>query len=356
MLLLNANNVMWASGFFHIPNERPLGLYIPANGEPRLLVPFLEKEQAEASWIGDVRTYWEFPGSEPAEAWMLRDICAARVALDGGSYTLIQGLQAQHPRLTVDGGVAHMRWLKTEAEIALTEAAAGYADYALDVARASIADGMRDGITEIEVVRAVQAATTARMQHELAELTNFYRGAVSLTVHTGARAALPHGQPGPVALRPGDTVLVGVGAKVGGYHAESGCTFVIGQPSADQLRCLDATWACDEAAFAALRPGVTCEAVNAAGLAVLRERGYADAIRHRIGHGMGIEGHEAPWLSDGDTTLLAPSMVFSNEPGLYRPGTDGYRIIDSMVVTATGGRRLSQYLSTHGPEDRVIPA
>ena len=105
---------------------------------------------------------------------------------------------------------------------------------------------------------------------------------------------------------------------------------------------------------AALRPGNTCQDSNDAGWAVLREYGYGDYIRHRIGHGMGVEGHEAPWLSPGDDTVLAPTMVFSNEPGIYRPGIDGYRIIDSMVVTATGGERLSRYLSEHGPDDRVI--
>ena len=167
---------------------------------------------------------------------------------------------------------------------------------------------------------------------------------------------MPHGQPGPTLIKPGDTLIVGVGAKVGGYHAESGCTFIVGEPTADQRRCLEATWACDEAAVAALRPGATCSSVNDAALAVLRDAGFGDAIRHRIGHGMGIQGHEAPWLSDGDDVELAPTMIFSNEPGIYRPGIDGYRIIDSMVVTSTGGKRLSQYLATHGPDDRVIPA
>ena len=141
---------------------------------------------------------------------------------------------------------------------------------------------------------------------------------------------------------------------MGGYHAESRCTFVEGEPTPDQRRCLAATWACDEAALAALRPANTCQDSNDAGWAVLREYGYGDYIRHRIGHGMGVEGHEAPWLSPGDATVLAPTMVFSNEPGIYRPGIDGYRIIDSMVVTETGGERLSRYLSEHGPDDRVI--
>lgn len=90
-------------------------------------------------------------------------------------------------------------------------------------------------------------------------------------------------------------------------------------------------------------------------LTALRKRGYGEFIRHRIGHGMGVEGHEAPWLSIGDATRVAAGMVFSNEPGIYRPGVDGYRIIDSMVVTEYGAERLSSYLSEHGPDKRVIP-
>jgi Xaa-Pro dipeptidase len=356
VLLLDAANVMWASGFFHIPNERPLAFYIPVRGEPTFFVPLLEKEQAEAAGIGAVRHYWEYPGEVPPELWMLEQIGAAAVAVDGASYELFTRMQALNPALRVDHGVARMRYVKSEAELALTELAASYADYGLGVARRVVADGLREGITEIEVVRAVQAETTEKMKRELADLTNFYRGAVALTAHAGARGALPHGQPGPHRILPGHTLIVGIGARVGGYHAESGCTFVVGDPTPDQRRCLAVTWACDEAAVAALRPGVTCSSVDAAALAVLREAGYGEFIRHRIGHGMGVQGHEAPWLASGDATPLQPMMVFSNEPGIYRPGIDGYRIIDSMVVTPAGGRRLSRYLGAHGPDDRVIPA
>lgn len=354
LLLLNAANIMWACGFFHIPNERPLGLAIPANGAPLLLVPFLEKENAEAAGVGEVRTYPEFPGETPPEVWMLQHLAGERIGVDGVGHGRFLQMQAVKPQLTLDGAVAQLRYIKSEAELALIEVAASYADFGLAVARAAVTERLHAGITELDVVRAVQAETTAKMQRELDDLINFYRGAVALTAHTGARAALPHGQPGPVDIKPGDTLIVGIGVKVGGYHAESGCTFIVGEPSADQLRCLEATWACDQAAVDALVPGNSCTAVNEAALGVLQERGYGEFIRHRIGHGMGIEGHEAPWLSVGDETTLEPMMVFSNEPGIYRPGIDGYRIIDSMVVTPTGGRRLSGYLSEHGPAERVI--
>jgi Xaa-Pro dipeptidase len=354
ILILNAANLTWATGFFYIPNERPQGLYIPVDGEPILFVPFLEKENAEENWSGRIETYWEYPGRIPAEVWMTQRVGADRLAVDSAGHNTFLRMQAIKPALTVDGGIGRLRYVKDAAEIALIRTAAEYADYGQIVARAAIADGLHSGVTELDVVRAVQSETTAKMRAELDDLVNFYRGAVALTVHTGPRAALPHGQPGPVAIKPGDAVIVGIGVKVGGYHAESGCTYVIGEPTADQRRCLDATWACDEAALRALVPGATCESVDAAALGVLRERGYGDFIRHRIGHGMGIEGHEAPWLSEGDETILTPNMVFSNEPGIYRPGVDGYRIIDSMLVTESGGARLSQYLSQHGPDDRVI--
>ena len=354
LLVLNPANLMWATGFFHIPNERPLGLYLPADGAPILLVPFLEKENAQESWIEEIRWYLEYPGEIPAEVWMVGQLAGGRIGVDAASYGTFQAMAAAKAGLRLDTTVSRLRFVKTAAEIELTRVAAAYADYGLEIARQAVADGLRRGITELDVVQLVQAETTARMKRELADLVNFYRGAVALTAHAGPRGALPHGQPGPVAIQPGDTLIVGIGVKVGGYHAESGCTFVVGEPTADQRRCLEATWACDAAALAALQPGVPCSTVNEAAWNSLRDAGYGEFIRHRIGHGMGVEGHEAPWLSPSDNTPARPGMVFSNEPGIYRPGIDGYRIIDSMVVTAQGAERLSCYLAAHGPDDRII--
>jgi Xaa-Pro aminopeptidase len=354
LLILGAPNLMWATGFFHIPNERPLGLYLPAHGKPLFLAPLLEKENTEDTWVGAVRCYPEYPGDVPAEVWMMDQISGDRIAVDSASHRAFEHMRSRKPQLVLDDTIQRLRYLKSPEEIELTRQAAAYADYGLEIARAAVAEDLGTGITELDVVKIVQAETIARMRGELTDLVNFYRGAVALTAHTGPRGALPHGHSGPHPILPGHTLIVGIGVKVGGYHAESGCTFVVGEPTADQRRCLAATWACDEAALAALRPGNTCRAVNDAAWAVLRDCGYGDYIRHRIGHGMGVEGHEAPWLSLGDDTPLAPTMVFSNEPGIYRPGIDGYRIIDSMVVTASGGERLSRYLAAHGPDDRVI--
>jgi Xaa-Pro aminopeptidase len=92
---------------------------------------------------------------------------------------------------------------------------------------------------------------------------------------------------------------------------------------------------CNDAAIAACAAGATCRAVNSAAMDTLRAAGLGDTIRHRIGHGMGLEGHEAPWLAPGDTTPIVPGMIYSSEPGVYRPGIDGYRTIDTMIITAS---------------------
>ncbi|NLE77453.1 MAG: aminopeptidase P family protein [Chloroflexi bacterium] len=356
LLLLSAPNINWATGFFHSPSERALSFYIPAQGDCTFYVPFLEAEHVAGNGMGEVRWYWEYPGEVPAEIWMMQQIPAQRLAIDGTSAAMFPRLQAVKPLLRLDSQVNIMRHIKSEPELQVTEWAAGYADFAVSVARRAVAEQHRSGITEIEVVQIVKTETMAKIREEVEDMPNSYPGGVGLTVHAGPRGAFPHGQPGMTRIRPGDTLIVGVGAQVGGYHAESAATFVVGQPTPDQLHCLQAAWDCDQAAVDALRPGVPCEAVDEAALAVLRDAGLGDAIRHRIGHGIGVQAHEAPWLSTGDKTLAQPGMVFSNEPGIYRPGVDGYRTISTMIVTPKGSRRLSRYLSQHGPDDRVIPA
>lgn len=106
--------------------------------------------------------------------------------------------------------------------------------------------------------------------------------------------------------------------------------------------------------IAALGARAPCASVNEAALGALGDAGFGEAIRHRIGHGMGVEGHEAPWLAPGDPTPTAPGMVFSCEPGVYRPGRDGYRTIETLIVAETGVEVASRFQSDHPIETRVI--
>ncbi len=354
ILALGSANLIYLTGFFHHANERPMGVYVPVDGGPVLLVPHLEKENAETSWITDVRTYPEFPGLTHPVLWMMRQTGARRLAIDTLEARLFGEAASLLPTLELTPAIEHLRFQKTLEELALVRAAARYADACLEHMRSSLAGIVAAGGTELDILQAGVGTALATMRRDLG--TAFEGTAMSVvgSVHSGPRAALPHGQTSTRRPLPGDTIIAGIGATVGGYHAESGATFVLGHASADTLRCMEAADACDRAAVAALRPGARCDEVNTAALAELHRAGLGDYIRHRIGHGMGIEGHEAPWLAPGDTTTIAEGMVFSSEPGIYRPGIDGYRTINTMIVGARDIEIPSCFQAQFGIEERII--
>jgi Xaa-Pro aminopeptidase len=351
LLLLDVYDVIYACGFFHTPSERPLGLYIPKNGSPALFVPLLEQENAADTWIGDIRTYFEYPGEMHPVQWMVKEAGVQRLGIDSLTVDVFRRLDEG---VVITPLVEQMRWVKEAEEIALVEKASRYADYCLEYVRDHAGEIIRGGGTELDILRACVGATAAKMKQEVGEIFQLRGGSVVGTVHSGPRAALPHGAPQERKPLPGEPMIAGIGASVGGYHAESGATFVVGQPARDVMRCLEAAAACNDAGVNALRPGATCANANTAALNALRDYGLGGAIRHRIGHGMGVQGHEGPWLAPGDETLLVPGMVFSNEPGIYRPGVDGYRTINSMVVTDGPARVTSRFLAENPPEQRVI--
>ncbi|WP_293861622.1 Xaa-Pro peptidase family protein [uncultured Alsobacter sp.] len=354
LLMLATGNVIYATGFFHSANERPVGAWVPVDGEPILFVPLLEKENAEDGWIADVRTYDEFPGVVHPVLWMLGEIGRRRVAVDTLPVKLLDAARDGVAALAVTDLVERQRYVKEPEELLLTRTAARYADLCLEAILSGTADIVRGGGTELDILAHGMGTASAALSRDHAAAFGRTKLGITGTVHTGPRGALPHGKVIARRPSPGETMIAGIGASLGGYHAESGATFVLGDPNADQRRCLDAMQASNDAAIAALRPGAACTAVNDAALEPIKAAGLGDTLRHRIGHGMGIEGHEAPWLAPGDVTVVAPGMVFSNEPGIYRPGIDGYRTITSMIVGENGVEVPSRFIPVHPWEKRVI--
>jgi Xaa-Pro dipeptidase len=354
ILLLDMHNVIYASGFFHSPSERPIGFYIPASGEPTLFIPLLEQENAADTWIKDIRTYFEFPGETHPVLWMAKETKVKRLAIDQLDHSLFTMLEQRGHAIVTSKLVDTLRYVKEPEELELIRKAASYADLFLEFVIDHTGAMIRDGASELDILNAALSATKIEQSKELGTAFAKTKCGVSATVHTGARAALPHGKPIHRKPNPGDVLIAGVGASVGGYHAESGTTFVLGKASAEQMNCLHAAATCNDAAIKALRLGVKCSEINRVALDALKTAGLTNNIRHRIGHGMGIQGHEAPWLAPGDATLLQAGMVFSNEPGIYRPDIDGYRTINTMIVTETEAEVPSTFLKTHPPETRVL--
>ena len=355
LLLTRGANLTYATGLFLTPNERPMAVWVPVTGDPVLFMPELERENAETAGIADLRLYDEFPGTTHPVLWMLGEIGRRKVGIDALEARLLERAQARLTRLDLRDHAMEARYLKTPEELALTRAAASYADAFLHRLRAAGADIITQGGTEQDLL--ADGMTHARNALFAAHGAAFAgtKMGITATVHSGPRAALPHGAVLRRAPQPGETLIAGIGASLGGYHAESGATFILGEPSPEQARIMAAMTACNDAAVDTARPGAHCEAVNTAALDALRDAGLSDTIRHRIGHGMGLEGHEAPWLAPGDATELTASMVFSNEPGVYRPEIDGYRAINTMIVTDSGGAEVpSRFQALVPPADRVI--
>jgi Xaa-Pro dipeptidase len=183
-------------------------------------------------------------------------------------------------------------------------------------------------------------------QHEFSALVSSayqklgFPGFVSVQV--GEYTALPHGSVTPQVIREGTIVLIDDGCTVEHYQSDISRSFVLGKPTDKMKRVFDIVHRAQSAALAAARPGVACDAVDAAARKVITDAGYGPGFKyftHRVGHGIGMDGHEWPYLigtntlqSNGKNIALAAQMTFSDEPGIYIPGEFGVRLEDDMHI------------------------
>lgn len=159
----------------------------------------------------------------------------------------------------------------------------------------------------------------------------------------GRASSFPHGSRQRKNLAFGDVILVDGGCRVEGYSSDVTRTIVFGRPTDEQKKIWEIVRKAQKAALKACRPGATCEEVDRAARKIIEEAGYGPGFRffsHRLGHGIGLEGHEYPYLVQGNRLKIQPGMTFSNEPGIYLTGKYGIRIEDCMVVTENGARIL----------------
>jgi Xaa-Pro dipeptidase len=166
-----------------------------------------------------------------------------------------------------------------------------------------------------------------------------FRGGASFEV--GAYSALPHGSVAAQSIGEGTPVIMDDGCQVEGYGSDISRTFVLGKASDKAKRVFDVVHRAQRAALDAARPGVACQDVDAAARKVIADAGFGPDYKffsHRVGHGIGMDGHEWPYLVRGNTLPLAPGMTFSDEPGVYVPGEFGIRLEDDMYITREGAK------------------
>jgi len=236
--------------------------------------------------------------------------------------------------------VEGLREVKDAAEIARMERAAAIADAALY----EVLPLLSDEVTEEQFALELDTA----MRRGGAESSAF-----ETIVAAGANSAMPHHRPGSRRVRRGDAVVVDFGATYEGYRSDMTRTFCVGaEPEGDMARVFSVVGASQAAGAAAVRPGIAAKDVDDVCRAIIADAGWADRFEHGTGHGVGLDIHEAPTVSQLGTATLAPGFVVTVEPGVYLPGQGGVRVEDTLVVTEDGSRPLTRFTKDiHGSLD-----
>lgn len=324
-------SIAYLTGFATDPHERLMALVL-ADAQAVLVVPGLEEESATATARSVSVRAWR-DGEDPwAVVTAALGARLARLAVEKSHLNLAawERLQAAAGTLeAVDAGaeIRRLRLRKTPDEIAKLERAARLTDEVTG----RILGGIEAGRTELDVA--------AEVERHLAAAGG--RPSFGTIVQSGPNSGQPHLKPSSRRLARGDLVLLDFGAALDGYKADITRTVVLGEPDARQREVHALVLAAHDAAVAAVQPGVTAGEVDEAARSVIREGGLAERFIHRVGHGLGLEAHEAPSLDPGATLALEEGMVITIEPGVYLPGWGGIRIEDDVLVEAGGGRMLT---------------
>jgi Xaa-Pro aminopeptidase len=338
LLVTPGADLRYLVGYSAIPLERLTCLMVPSRGEPALVGPRLERPAAEASGAADVVTVVAHEETDDAyalAAGLVREALGGPPAVVGVADRMwaeqVLRFRAALPgaeQLTAGGVLRTLRLRKTADEVAGLRRAAA----AIDGVHERMGEWLRPGRSEREVGRDIATAITEAGHSRV----NF------VIVAAGPNGASPHHDTSDRVIEAGDPVVVDIGGTMpDGYCSDCTRTYVAGGEVPDDFRSyyevlLDA----QKQSCAAVRPGVTAEAVDAAARDVIAAAGYGEYFVHRTGHGIGLEEHEEPWIVAGNATVLDAGMCFSIEPGIYLPGRHGARIEDIVVVTDDGVERL----------------
>lgn len=310
--------------------ERLTTLVVPADGTPALVVPKLEAPgyaDVPTDELGVELLTW-VDGDDPYALVADRLGKPGRVAVSDFTPALhVLALRAalREAEQTLAGPVVReLRMRKDAAEIAsLRDAGA-----AIDRVHARVHEWLRPGRTEAEVGADIAAAIVEE-GHVQADF---------VIVGSGPNGASPHHDVSDRVIEKGDVVVVDIGGPLpAGYNSDSTRTYAVGEPrDADVTETYAVLQRAQAAAVAAVKPGVTAEAVDAAARDVIAEAGFGEYFIHRTGHGIGLDVHEEPYIIAGNALPLEPGMAFSVEPGIYQPGRWGARIEDIVIVTEDG--------------------
>ncbi len=357
--ITDPTSFLYLTGFSYIQTERPAALVIPREGPIKYMGAVIERDHItlETPIIEEFYTYLDYPGEKHPmrrfASWLKQvGLGRAKIGTDNpkgasGAYGYLGPSLNEliKPASFEDASyiVPKMRLIKSENEIKLLKESSRWCDRAHEILLEETGTGRWD--VEIALEASLQAIREMREEYgqsyaqtkiSLSPIIVGYRGQV------GPSSAIPHSIGTGRAIRKGDVLVTEAGVDIGGYSSELERTVFVGRPTTRQTKFFEVMREAQEAGFKALRPGKTCGDVDGSTRHVVEEAGLSKCLRHHTGHGIGLQGHEPPWLDVGDDTRIRDGMVFSCEPGLYVIGLGGFRHSDTLAVTVNGSELLTK--------------
>lgn len=338
--LVPGPNLVYFTGLHMHLSERPIVALIPSNDDPPILItPFFEVGKATS---GKVKLDWQVHSYKDGVPYQAVFDEAAALHRLAGKIIGVEPLQmrvlewsllsaaANVKQASAAEAIAELRMRKDADEVAAMKRAIALTEEALTRTLEDIRPGMAE--------RQVAAVLMNRMLEAGAENLPF-----PPLIQTGPSGANPHAGAGDRVITAGDLLIMDFGLTLNDYSSDITRTIAVGEPSSEMKRVYDTVKAANAAGRAAVRPGVTCASVDWAARDVIEAAGYGEYFTHRTGHGLGLEGHEPPYIVAGNDLTLQPGMTFTVEPGIYIPGKGGVRIEDNVVVTEAGCESLTTF-------------
>jgi Xaa-Pro aminopeptidase len=335
-------DLRYLTGFIGEPMERFTLLVVPRQGEVSLLVPQLEARKAAgmplvAAGASRVLVFDEGDDAAATVADLLRAQTAAPIGVSDRMWSMhLLRLQAALPGRRFESASVVMRELrqvKDADETRLLTMAANAADRTMD----AVSAGPLVGRTESEVSREIRR----RLIDEGHDVADF------AIVGSGPNGASPHHDAGERVIRDGEPVVLDIGGTRAGYASDTTRTVWVagesgGAPEPEFVRVFELVRQAQAQATAAIRPGVPAEEIDSIARSMIADAGYADFFTHRVGHGIGLEVHEDPYMVAGNSTALKPGMAFSIEPGVYLPDRWGIRLENIVMCSEVGADVLNR--------------
>jgi Xaa-Pro aminopeptidase len=359
---VTATSIEYLTGFDHIQTERPVVLAV-TDERVEITVPRLEVERVQANdRIDAVHSYSDYPGGDPIETAvdMLAELNVERIVADADGAPGAMGYQGPSFSTSLDVDtqrwVPRMRWEKSDAEVDLVRESARWAN----LAHRYLADYTEVGEHPATVSQRASLEASRAMLDTLGDqyaARTRGDGPVHAGYISGPQTRLPHGHTANRRLEAGDVLVTGATANVDGYYAELERTMFLGEPTDEQAHYFELMLEAQTIAIEALEPGVEIASVDQAVNEYFEEQGITDLAQHHVGHNIGMDGHEPPYIDRGWTehcraaatsydterdSRLQPGQIYTIEPGIY---TDeyGYRHSDTVVITEDGTEQLTYF-------------